>query len=62
MYNEARKRASMKWDKAHYDKIQITAPKGFNARLTEAAKAAGKSKRQYIIDALEREMLITNEM
>ena len=46
----------MRWDKAHYDKIQITAPKGFNARLTEAAKAAGKSKRQYIIDALEREM------
>ena len=56
MYNEARKRASMKWDKAHYDKIQITAPKGFGVRLTEAAKAAGKSKRQYIIDALESEM------
>ena len=46
----------MRWDKAHYDKIQITAPKGFGVRLTEAAKAAGKSKRQYIIDALEREM------
>ncbi len=56
MYNEARKRASMKWDKANYDKIQITAPKGFNAKLTEAAKAAGKSKRQYIIEVLEREM------
>ena len=56
MYNEARKRANMKWDKAHYDKIQITAPKGFNARLTEAAKAAGKSKRQFIIEVLEREM------
>lgn len=56
MYNEARKRASMKWDKAHYDKIQFTAPKGFGVRLTEAAKAAGKSKRQYIIEALEREM------
>ena len=56
MYNEARKRASMKWDKAHYDKIQITAPKVFNARLTESAKAAGKSKRQYIIEVLEREM------
>ena len=56
MYNEARKRANMRWDKANYDKIQFTAPKGFGVRLTEAAKAAGKSKRQYIIDALEREM------
>lgn len=56
MYNDARKRASMKWDKSHYDKIQITAPKGFNARLTEAAKAAGKSKRQFITEALEKEM------
>lgn len=53
MYNEARKRASMRWDKANYDKVQFTAPKGYNARLTEAAKAAGKSKRQYIIEALE---------
>lgn len=55
-YNEARKRANMRWDKANYDKVQFTAPKGFNARLTEAAKAAGKSKRQFIIEALEREM------
>lgn len=56
MYNEARKRANMKWDKANYDKVQITAPKGFNARLTEAAKVAGKSKRRFIIEALEKEM------
>ena len=56
MYNEARKRANMRWDKANYDKIHFTAPKGFGVKLTEAAKAAGKSKRQYIIDALEREM------
>lgn len=56
MYNEARKRASMKWDKRNYDKIQITAPKGFNERLKEAAKLAGKSKRQFIIEALVKEM------
>ena len=51
-YSEAQKRATMKWDAEHYDKIQITAPKGFKARLTNAAESAGKSTRQFVIDAL----------
>ena len=55
-YSPSQKKATMKWDAKHYDKIQITAPKGFKARLTEASKQAGKSQRQFIIDALEKEM------
>lgn len=55
-YSKAQDRAQRKWVRKNYDHIQITAPKGFNARLTESAKQAGKSKRQYIIEALEKEM------
>ena len=55
-YSESQKKATMKWDAKNYDQIKFTAPKGFNARLTEASKQAGKSKRQFIIEALEKEM------
>lgn len=55
-YSESQKKATMKWDAKNYDQIKFTAPKGFNARLTEASKLAGKSKRQFIIEALEKEM------
>ena len=55
-YSKAQDKAQRKWVKKNYDHIQITAPKGFNARLTEASKLAGKSKRQFIIEALEKEM------
>ena len=51
-YSEAQKRATMKWDAEHYDKIQITAPKGFKAKLTDASAKAGKSTRQFVVEAL----------
>lgn len=51
-YSEAQKRATMKWESQNYDKIQITAPKGFKAKLTSASKLAGKPYRQFILDAL----------
>ena len=51
-YSEAQKRATMKWDAEHYDKIQITAPKGFKQKLMSAAKLTGKPYRQFIIEAL----------
>ena len=56
MYSEAQKRATMKWDAEHYDRIVFTAPKGFKAMLKEASQRAGKSQRQFIIDALENAM------
>lgn len=55
-YSKAQDKAQRKWVKKNYDHIQITAPKGFNAKLTEASKLSGKSKRQFIIEALEKEM------
>ena len=55
-YSNAQKKATMKWDAENYDQIKFTAPKGFNDRLKQAAELAGKSKRQFIIETLEKEM------
>ena len=51
-YSEAQKRATMKWEARNYDKIQITAPKGFKAKLEEASQRSGKPYRQFVMDAL----------
>ena len=56
MYSESQKKATIKWEKANYDKIQITAPKGFKAKLMDAAKKSGKPYRQFITEALEKAM------
>lgn len=40
-YNEARKRATIKYIKAAYDRIEIKVPKGQKSALTAAAKAKG---------------------
>ena len=55
-YSKSQRKATEKWEALHYEQIKFTAPKGFNARLTEASKLVGKSKRKFIIEALEKEM------
>ena len=55
-YSKAQKKATMKWEAKNYDQIKFTAPKGFNDKLKQTAELAGKSKRQFIIEALEKEM------
>ena len=55
-YSESQKKATMKWEAQNYEQIKFTVQKGVKARLTEASKLAGKSKRQFIIEALEKEM------
>ncbi len=57
MVTEAKKRANKKWDKANYERLQTTVPKGFNALIEAAAKDKGyPSKRAFIIDAIEHFM------
>ncbi len=53
-YSKSQKKATMKWDSAHYDQIKFTAPKGFHDKLKSAALTKGISKRQFIIEALEK--------
>lgn len=55
-YTKAQAKATQKWEAQNYEQVKFTAPKGFNDRLKQAAELAGKSKRQFIIEALEKEM------
>ena len=54
MYSESQKKATIKWEKENYDKIQITAPKGFKERIKKAAK--GRPMRAFILDAIEEKI------
>ena len=57
MVSEAKKRANQKWDKANYERLQTTVPKGFNGAIEQAYKAQGyPSKRAFIIDAIEEKI------
>ncbi len=42
--------------KANYDKISIVCPKGEKAIIKEAARKAGTSMTEYILDAVHRRM------
>ncbi len=53
-YSKSQKKATMKWEKTNYEQIRFTAPKGFKAKLDEAALTKGISKRQFIIETLEK--------
>ena len=55
-YSKSQRKATEKWEAKNYDQIKFTAPKGFNDKLKRTAELAGKSKRQFIIEALEKEM------
>ena len=55
MVSEAKKRANKKWDKANYERLQTTVPKGLNEAIEEARKRQGyPSKRAWLIDVIER--------
>ena len=55
MVSEAKKRANKKWDKANYERLQTTVPKGFKEAIEEARKRDGyPSKRAWLIDLIER--------
>ena len=57
MVSEAKKRANMRWDKANYERLQTTVPKGMNLAIEQAYKEQGyPSKRSFIIDAIEEKI------
>lgn len=51
-YNEAQKRATMKYQKENLEQIAIRVPKGDRAALKEVAENAGESMAQYIINSV----------
>lgn len=54
--SEAHKRATRKYEAAHYDAIRFDVPKGDKERIQDAAKAAGQSLAAYIREAIARRM------
>lgn len=51
-YNEAQKRATMKYQKENLEQIAIRVPKGDRANLKEEAERSGESMALYIINAV----------
>ena len=51
-YSEAGKRATMKYVKENYDRLNIKVPKGHRATVQAAADAAGESVNMYTQKAL----------
>lgn len=56
-YTEAQKRATMKYIKEAYDRIEIKVPKGEKAKLLAAAESKGhKGIQPYILALIEKDM------
>ena len=53
---EAHKRATRKYQAAHYEAMRFDAPIGFKDRVRQAAQAAGVSPSQYMRDAILQRM------
>lgn len=61
MYNEARNRASQKYQNAHLEQIRIWVKKGFKDKYKAYAQKQGKSLTALIIELLEADMLKNGE-
>lgn len=60
-YNEAQKKASMKYLAEKTDDIRIRVPKGRKAEIQAAAEKQGESLNAYVIGAVERRMKAEQE-
>ena len=58
-YTEAGKRATIKYIKTAYDRVEIKIPKGNKAVIEAAAKEAGESVNQYVQKAIMDRMNIS---
>ncbi len=56
MYNEARNRASQKYQNAHLEQIRIWVKKGFKDECKEHAQKQNKSLTALIIELLEADI------
>lgn len=58
-YSEASKRATIKYIKGNYDRVEIKVPKGQKATIEAAAAVLGESVNQYTQKALLARMGLT---
>lgn len=52
-YSEAHNKASQKYQKANYERIALSLPKGYKDRWKESAEARGESLAEFIRIAVE---------
>ncbi len=55
-YTQASKRAVQKYNKNHYDRIEIKGQKGAREMLSAAAAGAGQSVNLYVWQAIQERM------
>lgn len=53
---KAQQKAVKKYVNAHYDRIEITAPKGYRQKVQDHAAAAGETTATYIRKAIDNRM------
>lgn len=56
MYTEAGNKATQRYVKKHYDRIEIKVPKGDKEKYTAAAQAFNLSMNQFVISAMQEKM------
>ena len=56
METPAQRRASEKYKAAHYEYIKLRLDKGQNEKLKALAEAEGKSRNQYILDRILKDV------
>lgn len=56
-YTESVKQSNRQWDANHLDRLSVAAPKGTKARWKAAAEERGQSLNQFIVDAVEADMV-----
>lgn len=53
-YTTAQKEATARYNKKHYDRIDLVIPKGRRAEIKKIALSCGKSANRFIIDAIDK--------
>lgn len=56
-YTESVKQSNRQWDAKNLDRLSVAAPKGTKARWKTAAEARGQSLNQFIVEAVESDMV-----
>ena len=54
--SKSQQRAVKKYVNSHYDRIEITAPKGYREKIKAHASAVGESQNEYIRKAIDKRM------
>ena len=55
-YTEAQMRATAKYNKKNYDRIEIKVKKGEKEKIKQYTENKGKSLNMYIIELIEKDM------